>query len=150
MGDEEDEELSPPPKPSKKRRPPPKEEHDSYSDEYNYKPHKRPAAPQVIVVQNTDKKAAVLEFLRKVGHKLNPLNVFGLNKKDDVVVYLDKPNQNDGGYDHRPLQKPRPKSTTTTTTTTPVPSSDTTTTTTTTSSSSPVSAHFPSLFDCNF
>lgn len=130
----EEEELPVPPPPPKKTRPPPREEYDSYSDEYNYRPPKRPEAPQVIVVQdkNTNMKAAVLKFLSKVGHKLNPLNVFGLNKKDDVVVYLDRPHQ-------RPRPKPR---TTTTTTTTPVPPvgpADATTTTTTTSSITSVS-----------
>lgn len=88
--------------PPKRRRPPPSEEHSS--EEEHYRP--KPIPQQVIVIKDSKKKSVVLDFLSRVGSKLNPLNYFGGNRKDDLIVYVDRPPQRP-----RPPHKKRSKPT---------------------------------------
>lgn len=143
---------------TKRRRPRPPQQYEYSSEEHQYRPNsnknKRPE-PQVIVIDknsNSDKKAAIFDFLNKVGNKLNPLNAFNaLNKKEDIIVYVDRPNRQ-SSEDNRPVRRrPRPRTTTTSTTTEPsttesttmstTESTTTTTTTTTTTQPPPVEAN---------
>lgn len=134
--EEYDEEDLPPPPPPKRRRPRPSyrprpDDYDYYSHEdHHYRPQrpKRPSRPEVVVVKDKENgnTQAIASFLNKLGHNLNPLNHFGLNKKDDVVVVVNQPSKNKYDsyedhydYDHRPYrprpQRPRPPKPTTTT-----------------------------------
>lgn len=133
---------------TKRRRPRPTQQYEYSSEEQLYRPNKKKnkrPEPQVIVIDknsNSDKKTAIFDFLNKVGSKLNPLNAFNaLNKKEDIIVYVDRPNRHSSEDNNRPVKRrPRPKTTTMKPTTTESTTMSTTESTTSSSTSSSTSS----------
>lgn len=133
---------------TKRRRPRPPQQYEYSSEEQLYRPNKKKnkrPEPQVIVIDknsNSDKKTAIFDFLNKVGSKLNPLNAFNaLNKKEDIIVYVDRPNRHSSEDNNRPVKRrPRPRTTTMKPTTTESTTMSTTESTTSSSTSSSTSS----------